>query len=158
MKISNGPRFSWSGHQKFSNLFFIFYNNYILPRKKYGLGSKRPCSARPRFLSQNVEYVTFIDRAPHVCFKYAWNVSKTWLQYKNPSNFTNNASISKIFDVLKSLVFALSLRNNVSTLFCVCALQNLTSLKSLLNLLNKCGFFNTFRGWMEIIIELGRQE
>ena len=79
----------------------------------------------------------------HVCFKYAWKVSKTWLQYKNPSNFTNNASISKIFDVLKSLVFALSLRNNVSTLFCVCALQNLTSLKSLLNLLNKCGFFNT---------------
>ena len=55
----------------------------------------------------------------------------------------NNASISKIFDVLKSLVFALSLRNNVSMLFCVCVFQNLTSLKSLLNLLNKCGFFNT---------------
>ena len=46
---------------------------------------------------------------------------KTWFQYKNPSIFTNNASISKFFDVLKSLVLALSLRNNVSTLFCVCA-------------------------------------
>ena len=55
----------------------------------------------------------------------------------------NNASISKIFDVLKSWVFSLSLRNNVSALFCVCALLNLTYLKSLLNLLNKYGFFNT---------------
>ena len=79
----------------------------------------------------------------HVYFKYASNVSKPWLQYKNPSIFTNKASISKIFDVLKRLVFALSLRNNVSTLFRVCALQNLTSLKSLLKLLNKYGFFNT---------------
>ena len=82
----------------------------------------------------------------HVCVKYAWYDSKTWLQYKNPSNITNNASISKIFGVLKSWGFALSLRNNVSTVFCVCALQNLTSLKSLLNLLNKCGFFNSGLG------------
>ena len=97
------------------------------------------------------------DICMHVCFKYAWKVSKTWLQHKNPSNFTNNASISKIFEVLKSLVFALSLRNNVSTLFCVCTLQNLTSLKSVLNLLNKCGFFNTFRGgWRSLSSWVGR--
>ena len=55
-------------------------------------------------------------------------------------NFACFQPILKFFDVLKSVVFALSLRNNVSTLFCVCALRNLTSLKSLLNLLNKCGF------------------
>ena len=60
----------------------------------------------------------------------------------------NNESISKIFDVLKSWVFALSLRNNVSTLFCVCTLQNLTTLQNLLNLLNKCGFFNTGFGYI----------
>ena len=83
------------------------------------------------------------DICMHVCRKYAWDDSKTWLQNKNPSNFTNNASISNFFDVLKSWVFALSLRNNVSTLFYVCTLQNLTSLKSLLKLLNKCGFFNS---------------
>ena len=66
----------------------------------------------------------------HVCVKYAWDDSKTRRYYKNPSNITNNVSISKIFGVLKSWGFVLSLRNNVSTLFCVCALQNLTTLKS----------------------------
>ena len=79
----------------------------------------------------------------HVRFKYAWDDSKTWLQYKNPSNITNNASIPKIFGVLKSWVYALSLRNNVSTLCCVCILQNITSLKKTLIFLNKCGFFHT---------------
>ena len=52
----------------------------------------------------------------------------------------NNASISKFFGVLKSLVLALSLRDNVSTLFCVRALQNLTSLKSVLILLTRRGY------------------
>ena len=66
MKILNGLRFSWSGHQKFSNLFFIFYNIYILSRKKYGMASTRLARWPPRFSSQNVEYVAFIDRAPHM--------------------------------------------------------------------------------------------
>ena len=73
------------------------------------------------------------------CITYAWDDSKTWLQHKNPSNITNNASIPKIFGVLKSWVFALSLRNNVSTLCCVCILQDITSFQKSLFFLTNAG-------------------
>ena len=36
-----------------------------LVEKPYGNSQKRPSQDTPRFLSQNVEYVPFIDRAPH---------------------------------------------------------------------------------------------
>ena len=63
----------------------------------------------------------------------------------------NIAPIPKIFDVLKSWLFALSLGNNVSTLCRVCALQNVTSLKSLLNLLNKYGLGSLISRYFELV-------
>ena len=37
-----------------------------LVEKPYGNSQNHSIDAGPRFLSQNVEYVAFIDRAPHV--------------------------------------------------------------------------------------------
>ena len=37
-----------------------------LVEKPYGNSQNHPRKGRPRFLSQNVEYVPFIDRAPHI--------------------------------------------------------------------------------------------
>ena len=64
-KTSMGPK-SAKKNRKFSETFSLAKYHPRLVEKPYGNSQNHSIRAGPRFLSQNVEYVAFIDRAPHV--------------------------------------------------------------------------------------------
>lgn len=59
-----------------SGFFFAASYDSLLARKHNNMPSKLICGAGSSFKSQNVEYLAFIDRAPHMQSKYASAFSK----------------------------------------------------------------------------------
>ena len=61
----DGPK-KYEKSSKIFEIFSLAKYHLGLVEKPYGNSQNHSIDAGPRFLSQNVEYVAFIDRAPHL--------------------------------------------------------------------------------------------